>query len=119
MASQWGIDWQFATARPPGMVERLQLPDGTDASRGARPEPFLNRGRASPDLRQASATPNGAHSRLERRVLEGMRHPTRGMRDLRTTGKPAVTQDQGATEIKRHRRWDPNAAGRMPPHLGA
>ena len=47
-----------------------------------------------------------------------MRHPTRGMRDLRTTGKPAVTQDQGATEIKRHRRWDPNAAGRMPPHLG-
>ena len=26
---------------------------------------------------------------------------------------------QGATEIKRHRRWDPNAAGRMPPHLGA
>ena len=47
-----------------------------------------------------------------------MRHPTRGMRDLRTTGKPAVTQDQGATEIKRHRRWDPNAAGQMPPHLG-
>ena len=47
-----------------------------------------------------------------------MRHPTRGMRDLRTTGKPAVTQDQGATEIKRHRRWEPNAAGRRPLHLG-
>ena len=30
-----------------------------------------------------------------------------------------VAYDQGATEIKRHRRWDPNEAGRMPPHLGA
>ena len=63
-------------------------------------------------------TKRGAHASLKRRDLEGTRHPTRGMRDLRTTGKPAVTQDQGATEIKRHRRWDPNAAGRMPPHLG-
>ena len=82
MPSQWGTDWQFASARPPGTVERLQLPNGRDASRGTRPEPFLNGGRASPDLRQASAAPNGAHLRLERRVLEGMRHPTHGMRDL-------------------------------------
>ena len=71
MPSQWGTDWQFASACPPGTVERLQLPNGRDASRGTRPEPFLNGGRASPDLRQASAAPNGAHSRLERRVLEG------------------------------------------------
>ena len=62
-------------------------------------------------------TKRGALARLKRRDLEGMHHPTRGMRDLRTTSTQlAKTRDQGTAEIKRHAEWGPTRLRHKPPH---
>ena len=91
MSSQMGYRLAVRKRLSPWDIIRQDLPNGTDSSMGTRPEPILNGGRASPDLRQASAAPNGAHSRLERRVLEG--HAPSHPRDARSADNRQAGSD--------------------------